>query len=80
MAATLEITARSGLKEKPAVGTVCDATPVASRPDRPGLDLSGDRSGAGIDLSASTSSADWSCYRYKLYQTSVPLRNMIWRP
>ncbi len=84
MAASLEITARSGLKEKPSVGTVCDATPVASRPDRQ-MDWMYQASPpapaaavAPIDLS--TSSVDWSCYRYKLFQTSVPLRNMIWRP
>jgi type IV pilus assembly protein PilW len=78
-----EVTARSGLKEKPTTGPACDATPTANRPDRgttsdwyqafaPGLVA------AQIDLS--TTSADWSCYRYKLFQTAVPLRNMIWRP
>ena len=76
MAATLEVTARSGLLEKPAVGTVCDATPQAQRPDRTQDWIW--QSLAGIDLS--TTDANWSCYRYKLYQTSVPLRNMIWRP
>jgi type IV pilus assembly protein PilW len=24
-------------------------------------------------------SADWQCYRYRVYETTVPLRNMIWR-
>ena len=23
--------------------------------------------------------ADWRCYRYRVYETTVPLRNMIWR-
>ena len=23
--------------------------------------------------------ADWQCYRYRVYETTVPLRNMIWR-
>ena len=78
MAATLEITARSSIIEKPAVGTTCDATPVLSRPDRAQDWIYQSMAGAGIDLS--TVSADWSCYRYKLFQTSVPLRNMIWRP
>ncbi|MDX8378893.1 MAG: PilW family protein [Gallionella sp.] len=30
-----------------------------------------------IDLSA-TVGADWACYRYKVYQTVIPLRNVIW--
>ena len=78
MAVTLEITARSNVKEKPAVGTACDATPVQSRPDRAQDWIYQSMAGAAIDLS--TVSADWSCYRYKLFQTTVPLRNMIWRP
>ena len=87
LAAAIEITARSGLKEKPSTGTTCDTTPNAARPDRgqtqdwfqPYVALAaGSLGGAQIDLS--TVSTDWQCYRYKLFQTSVPLRNMIWRP
>lgn len=33
--------------------------------------------GGTFDLSADP---DWQCYRYKLFQTVVPLRSMIWRP
>jgi type IV pilus assembly protein PilW len=78
---TLEIVARSSLKEKPSAGAgnVCDTTPVKSRPDRSQdwLFQTGPNA-APIDLS--TVSADWSCYRYKLFQTTVPVRNLIWRP
>ncbi|MGZ5047398.1 MAG: hypothetical protein ACXWF0_09180 [Usitatibacter sp.] len=79
MAATIEVTSRSGLKEKPAVGNVCDATPVASRPDRQ-MDWIYQVGPPAAPIDLSTSAADWSCYRYRLFQTSVPLRNMIWRP
>jgi len=85
MAVALEVTAKSPLKEKPSSGTVCDATTVASRPDKvqdwfgPSLAPNDGTLGTGqIDLS--TSAADWQCYRYKLFQSSVPLRNMIWSP
>lgn len=87
LAVAIEITARSGLKEKPRTGTTCDTTPNAARPDlgqtqdwyQPYVALaSGSLAGAQIDLS--TVSTDWQCYRYKLFQTSVPLRNLIWRP
>jgi type IV pilus assembly protein PilW len=27
-----------------------------------------------------TADADWRCYRYRVYQTNVVIRNMIWRP
>jgi len=85
MAATLELTARSSLKEKPSVGsgTACDATPVKSRPDRSQDWIYQSMAGAGIDLSSIPGMpllTDWSCYRYKLFQTSVPIRNTIWRP
>lgn len=36
-----------------------------------------------LDLSANTGLAvgdDWKCYRYKAFETTVPLRNVIWRP
>jgi type IV pilus assembly protein PilW len=85
MAVTLEITARSSLKEKRSDGALCvggtpdpkDVTPTASRPDRQQGWIFQTMAGAGIDLS---SAVDWNCYRYKLFQTSVPLRNLIWRP
>jgi type IV pilus assembly protein PilW len=81
MAVTLEVVARSGLKEKAAVGTACDATVSATRPDRAMDWIYQTMAGAGIDLSATTATAnDWMCYRHKLFQTTVPLRNNIWRP
>ena len=81
MAATLELTARSSLKEKPSAGsgTVCDATPVKSRPDR-SQDWIYQVGPPAAPIDLSTVSADWSCYRYKMFQTSVPIRNTIWRP
>jgi type IV pilus assembly protein PilW len=85
VAVALEVTAKSTLKEKPSTGTVCDTTTNAARPDKVqdwfGPTLSpndGTQAAAQIDLSATA--ADWQCYRYKLFQTSVPLRNMIWSP
>jgi type IV pilus assembly protein PilW len=77
-AVSLELTARSGLKEKPSSGTTCDATPTATRPDRSQDWMYQSMAGAGINLSAT--SPDWACYRYKLFQTNVALRNMLWRP
>ncbi|MBK6630156.1 MAG: PilW family protein [Betaproteobacteria bacterium] len=29
---------------------------------------------------AAAMSADWQCYKYKVFETVVPLRNMMWRP
>jgi len=33
--------------------------------------------GGDFDLSADP---DWQCFRYRVFQTTVPLRSMIWRP
>jgi type IV pilus assembly protein PilW len=33
--------------------------------------------GGAIDVSTIVGS-DWACYRYKIYQTVIPLRNVIW--
>ncbi len=60
------VVARSSLKEKPSTGTVCDATKTAP------ITWSG---GPSVDL---TADSDWQCYRYKVYQTIIPLRNVIW--
>jgi len=81
----LQITARSALKEKPTAGPACDATTAADRPDKGQpqdwyaqyTPVFGTLAGGDIDLSAVP---DWRCYRYKLFQTTVPIRNMIWRP
>lgn len=67
--------ARSALPEKPTTGTTCDATPVVPT-------WSGGAEGATrvFDLSATvTAPDDWRCYRYRLFETTVPLRNWIWK-
>lgn len=78
MAVTMELTARSGLKEKPNAAGNCVTTPNANKPDLSQTWIYDSMTGANIDLS--TVSTDWNCYRYKLFQTTVPLRNTLWRP
>jgi type IV pilus assembly protein PilW len=73
------VVARSGLKEKPLTTGVCNTTGPASanHPDnRPSW------AGGIIDVSKNpdgTANADWMCYRYKTFETIVPLRNAIWK-
>jgi type IV pilus assembly protein PilW len=69
------ILARSALPEKPTTGTTCDATPVV-----PTWSGGGEAAGRNFDLSATvTAPDDWRCYRYRLFETTIPLRNWIWR-
>jgi type IV pilus assembly protein PilW len=65
------LVARSGLKEKPNPASgVCDTT--AANPTW---------AGGTIDISRNTdgtANPDWQCYRYKTFETVIPLRNLIW--
>jgi len=68
--------ARSALAEKGSGGGACDTTTAAPT-------WSGSNLGAGpfnfqvsLDLSADP---NWQCYRYKVFETTVPLRNWIWK-
>ena len=59
------VVARSAQREKPSVaGGACDTTPASPT-----------WSAGAIDLSAD---ADWQCYRYRVFETVVPLRNLLW--
>lgn len=66
-AVRVAVVARSALMEKvdPATGS-CTTTTTAP------TTWAG---GPTVNLSAD---ANWQCYRYKVYQTIIPLRNMIW--
>lgn len=59
------VVARSGLMEKPQPDGTCTTT--TANPVW---------AGGTIDL---TGIANWQCYRYKTFETVVPLRNMLWR-
>lgn len=62
------IVARSSEYEKPENGGVCSSTTDAM--------ISG--WSAWADLSAIKNIPDWQCYRFKTYETVIPLRNVIW--
>lgn len=67
----IAIVARSSLRERPATpGAACDATTVAP------ISWAG---GPTIDLTPNDTATDqWQCHRYRVYQTIIPLRNVIW--
>ena len=62
----MALVARSAQPERPNVsGGACDATTTAPTWSGGSFDLSGD--------------PDWQCYRYRVFETTVPLRNLIWQ-
>jgi len=68
--------ARSALAEKSSGGGACDTTTAA--PTWSGSNLGGApfNMQVSLDLSADP---NWQCYRYKVFETTVPLRNWIWK-
>jgi hypothetical protein len=76
MAVRIALVARSAQPEKPSVvGGACDTTVVAPTwVDSANIPLS---LTAQADLVAGT---EWQCYRYKTFENTVPLRNIVWRP
>jgi type IV pilus assembly protein PilW len=71
----IAVVARSALPEKAGPGVACDGT-------SPFPTWSGATSAVrGFDLSAVPSPAGvaWDCYRYRVFETVVPVRNSIWR-
>ena len=65
-AVRVAVVVRSAISEKPSSGATCDTTTVAP--------VSWD-GGPAIRLAHVP---DWQCYRYKVYQTVIPIINVIW--
>jgi len=62
----MAVVARSAQPEKPNVeGGACDTTTVAPT-----------WSGGTLDLSTDV---NWKCYRYRVFETTVPMRNLLWQ-
>lgn len=72
LAIRVGILARISAYERPSSGANCDATTTANAPTWSG--------GAfpGIDVATATSQD--RCYRYRVFETTIPIRNLIWRP
>lgn len=76
-AVRLAVVARNGQYEKDNVSTACTSTTV-SEPAPTGVCAwigSDDFPAPTVDLS---NDPDWQHYRYRVFETIIPLRNMIW--
>lgn len=67
-AVQIALLARSASYEKPEDGSTCTATTAANVASWP--------TWAGFKTSELPD--DWQCYRYKVFELTVPLRNVIW--
>jgi type IV pilus assembly protein PilW len=76
----IAVVARSKTRERPAAGASCTTTA-----SKPGVFASEEPEGvtpvpASVDVAVAGDSADWRCYRYRVFETIVPLRNADWNP
>jgi type IV pilus assembly protein PilW len=67
-AVRIALVARSAQYEKPDASGTCTTTDAAAV----------DNWSSWANFSTSNLPADWQCYRYKVFETVVPLRNIIW--
>lgn len=65
-AVRVAVVVRSAIAERPSSGATCDTTTTAP--------VSWD-GGPAVNL---THVSNWQCYRYKAYQTVIPVINLIW--
>jgi type IV pilus assembly protein PilW len=79
----IALVSRSALPEKPSSGKLsdpCDAT--TADPQWTGTPWAGAPFNYKTRLDVSSSVAapdDWKCYRYRVFETTIPLRNWIWK-
>jgi type IV pilus assembly protein PilW len=83
IAMRIAVVSRSALPEKPSSGKLsdpCDAT--LSEPQWTGTAWANAPLSyqTRLDVSASVAAPDsWTCYRYRVFETTIPLRNWIWK-
>lgn len=71
----IAVVARNGLWEKDVVTTPCSSLTAASPTGLCAWEGSATSPAPAIDLS---NTADWDHYRYRVFETIIPLRNIVW--
>lgn len=74
----LAIVSRTNIIEKPTVGPGCDATPDWGTAAYPVVWARGPDAPQGRIIDVRTT-PNWRCFKYRVHETTVPLRNMLWR-
>jgi type IV pilus assembly protein PilW len=75
-AVRIAVIARNARLEQENVSAACSSTTAAS----PGgvCAWAGDATSPAPDVDLSTGNANWNKYRYRVFETIIPLRNVIW--
>jgi type IV pilus assembly protein PilW len=80
-AVRVAVVARSKAPERPNPGASCSAT--VDQPTVFGTTAADGTVSGGIQIDpaiAGDTVTDWHCYRYRVFETIVPIRNSAWRP
>ena len=80
VALRLALVARSRHPERPAADGSCSATIAAPTVFATAQPQGVAPQPVSIALGAQSERAGWRCYRYRVFETIVPLRNAAWRP
>lgn len=80
VALRIAVVARSKTRERPPAGRSCTATTIEPMlfASREPVDVT--PVPVTVNLAVAGDSADWRCYRYRVFETVVPLRNLDWNP
>lgn len=77
-AVRIAVVARNGLKEKEVVTSACSALNAASPTGLCAWEGSVANPAPALFANRASPPADWDKYRYRVFETIIPLRNMLW--
>ncbi|MBC7456400.1 MAG: PilW family protein [Massilia sp.] len=76
----IAVVARSKAPQRPAPGAVCSATTTLPRVFASAAPVGVAAVPVAVNVAVAGDPLDWKCYRYRVFETVVPLRNSAWRP
>ncbi len=80
VAVRLAVVARSKRAEKPDASGACSATTVQPRVFAAAAPANVPPVPMTVNVAVAGDPIDWKCYRYRVFETIVPIRNAQWRP
>jgi type IV pilus assembly protein PilW len=80
-AVRIAVVARSTMPERPPANqATCPATPAMLTVFAGKAPATVDAAPVQVDLAVAGDPVSWTCYRYRVFETIVPIRNAGWRP
>jgi type IV pilus assembly protein PilW len=76
----IAVVARSKAPERPQPGVACSATTTAPVVFAAAAPAGVTAAPITVNVAVAGDPIDWKCYRYRVFETIVPLRNSAWRP